>query len=61
MTTQFNFDTHEYKIPLKRWQTSFVSAISDFTYAYNSHSSLAIVYYGGHGYLKETGSVELTG
>lgn len=36
LTTKFNFDTHEIKIPLKRWQTSFAKAVADFSYAFDS-------------------------
>ena len=60
LTNKFNFETYEFKIPSKEWQTYFVKAVADFLYDYDSPNNLAIIYYGGHGYLKlETG--ELTG
>ena len=58
----FNFETHEFKIPSKEWQTSFFKAVADFTYSYDRSDNLAIIYYGGHGYTKErNGLVEFTG
>lgn len=56
--TKFNFETHQYKIPPKEWQTSFAKAVADFTYAYDGPKSLAIIYYGGHGYVKQENGME---
>ena len=39
MRTQFHFETYKFKVSLKRWQTSFVGAISEFAYTYNSPSN----------------------
>ena len=62
LTNEFNFETHEFKIPSKEWQTGFAKAVADFTYNYDSPNNLAVIYYGGHGYIKQqNGLVELTG
>lgn len=62
LTNEFNFETSEFKIPSKEWQTSFAKTVADFTYNYDSPNSLAIIYYGGHGYINQgNGVVELTG
>lgn len=56
--TELNFETHQYKIPPKKWQMSFTHALADFMYAYDDPKSLAIIYYGGHGYVKQENGME---
>ena len=47
-------------IPSIEWQTSFAKAVAEFTYSYDSPSNLAIIYYGGYGYIQDKiGVVEL--
>ena len=62
LTNGFNFETHEFKIPSREWQISFAKAVADFTYNYDFPNNLAMIYYGGHGYMKqENGLVKFTG
>ena len=52
---KFNFETDYFQIPSERWQTGLMRKVHDFMWNYDSPDSLAIMYYGGHGYLgKET-------
>ena len=62
LANDLNFETYEFQIPPRVWQTSFAKAVADFSCTYDSPKNLAIIYYGGHGYMKqETGIVELMG
>ena len=57
----FKFETEYFEIPAERWQTSLHRKISDFIYHYDSRDCLAIIYYGGHGYLgEETKTLKLS-
>jgi len=57
----FRFETDYFEIPAERWQTSLLRKVSDFIWHYDSRDCLAIIYYGGHGYLgTETQSLKLS-
>ena len=57
----FKFETDYFEIPAERWQTSLLRKVSDFIWQYDSRDCLAIIYYGGHGYVgQETKSLKLS-
>ncbi|KAL8862366.1 MAG: hypothetical protein Q9178_001375 [Gyalolechia marmorata] len=57
---EFNYETDYFLIPKDRWQTALQKRIADMVYEYDSPDCLAIIYYGGHGYVgKETKSLKL--
>ena len=60
-TEGFRYETEHFEIPKQRWQTALQKKIADFNYEYDSPDCLAIIYYGGHGYVgKETRSLKLS-
>lgn len=51
LNDQFRFETTYYEIPSERSEMDLMMKVSTFMTSYDSPECLAIIYYGGHGYM----------
>ena len=47
----FHFETEYFEIPSERSEPDLMMKASTFVSSYNNPDCLAIIYYGGHGYV----------
>jgi len=56
---RFHFETDYYEIPSEKRETALHLKLAQFCHKYDSPENLAIIYYGGHGYMGKSKKFKL--